>query len=315
MSTPTTVVGGGVVGLACATRLLEAGHDVVVVARDALEDSTSAVAAAVWYPYLAEPRELVLGWATRTLEVLRGLAGDPDAFVRERELLELFPRAAEEPWWGSAVGGVGRAGPEDLVDGFTDGLCVRVPVVESLPHLRWLEARLVAAGGRIERRALTREDLDALREEGRLVVNCTGLGAAAVCADDAVTPVRGQVVRVANPGVERCVVADEGPLGIAYVIPRSEDVILGGTADEGATDRTPDPEVTARILRAAAALEPKLADPEVLDVRVGLRPYRSSVRVERDDRGVVHCYGHGGSGFTLSWGCAEDVVRLATEPA
>jgi D-amino-acid oxidase len=47
---------------------------------------------------------------------------------------------------------------------------------------------------------------------------------------------------------------------------------------------------------------------------VGLRPVRSEVRLERgtlaDGRPVVHDYGHGGSGFTLSWGCAEEVARL-----
>ena len=33
-------------------------------------------------------------------------------------------------------------------------------------------------------------------------------------------------------------------------------------------------------------------------------------RVEREGR-VIHAYGHGGAGMTLSWGTADEVVRLA----
>ena len=53
------------------------------------------------------------------------------------------------------------------------------------------------------------------------------------------------------------------------------------------------------------------ADAEGLRHRVGLRPARSSVRLERDGR-VVHCYGHGGAGVTLAWGCAAEVAGLVS---
>ena len=55
---------------------------------------------------------------------------------------------------------------------------------------------------------------------------------------------------------------------------------------------------------------PELAEAEVLGHAVGLRPVRSAIRLERVED-VVHCYGHGGSGVTVSWGCADDVLRLA----
>ena len=50
--------------------------------------------------------------------------------------------------------------------------------------------------------------------------------------------------------------------------------------------------------------------------RVGLRPCRrGGVRCEMEVMGsktVVHNYGHGGSGITLSWGCAGEVLDIVT---
>ena len=41
---------------------------------------------------------------------------------------------------------------------------------------------------------------------------------------------------------------------------------------------------------------------------------RSAIRLERErvapDRWLIHNYGHGGAGVTLSWGCADEVARL-----
>jgi len=58
---------------------------------------------------------------------------------------------------------------------------------------------------------------------------------------------------------------------------------------------------------------PGMSGRQVLDVLVGLRPGRPTVRLEAEQCGdslVVHNYGHGGGGFTLSWGCAEEVLAL-----
>ncbi|MPY85865.1 MAG: FAD-dependent oxidoreductase, partial [Actinophytocola sp.] len=97
-----------------------------------------------------------------------------------------------------------------------------------------------------------------------------------------------------------------------YVVPRIHDIVVGGTAQQGEWNRQPDQATAAEILRRARALVPELAGAEVVNHRVGLRPARPTVRLEsertEEGSGVVHCYGHGGAGVTLSWGCAAEVV-------
>jgi D-amino-acid oxidase len=127
------------------------------------------------------------------------------------------------------------------------------------------------------------------------------------------SPVRGQVVYVEQVGLERWWLDGAAPGGPVYVVPRSKDIVVGGTDDEGEWDRRPDPDVAKLILSRAVGLVPALARAKVIGHRVGLRPARPSVRLEAEDaegRRVVHCYGHGGAGVTLSWGCADEVADL-----
>ena len=137
--------------------------------------------------------------------------------------------------------------------------------------------------------------------------------------DPDVTPVRGQVVVAANPGItEFFVGTGSDPADLTYLFPHGDVVVLGGTEQPGNWSLEPDPRTAARIIAACSAIEPALRKAPVLRHRVGLRPARPTVRLEavqletaRDDEvTIVHNYGHGGSGVTLSWGCAEDVVEL-----
>lgn len=304
-----TVVGAGVVGLTCALRLVEAGVGVRVLARERGEATTSSVAAAVWYPYRAFPYDRVLRWSETSYRAFATLAADdPGTGVRLRSGIELLRADGPEPWWAGAVPDLERV--TDVPDGFAGGWRFTAPVVDMSRYLPWLEDRLAGHGVVPEAADLATLDDAGL---GAVVVDCSGLGARTLVPDPAVTPVRGQVVLVEQIGLDEWMVDDGDGRALTYVVPRIDDVVVGGTAQEGVDDLAVDEATADGILARATALVPALAGAAVLRHKVGLRPARPTVRLEAEDRAgrtVVHCYGHGGAGVTLSWGCAADVVAL-----
>lgn len=309
------VLGAGVVGLTAAVRLREAGWRVRLRSADPPERTCSAVAGAFWYPYRAEPPDRVAAWARRSFAALREQAGSPGTGVHMRPVVELWRRPVPDPDWADAAPDFRHLRPDELPPGYADGYAFTAPAADMPVHLRWLAGRLRQMGVEVEpRRVASLADAAA---EAPLVVNCTGLGARDLVPDPLLFPIRGQVVRVEAPGVERIVVDEEAPGGMAYVIPRERELVLGGTAEDGSWELEPDPRTAERILRACAELEPRLAGARVLGHAVGLRPGRPAVRLEAEalpgGARCIHCYGHGGAGLTLAWGCAEEVTRLAAE--
>ncbi len=185
--------------------------------------------------------------------------------------------------------------------GYSDAWSFTAPVIDMPIYLRWLRARLVQLGV-----TLTRMSLPALPRTEDVVVNCAGLGSRLLAQDLDVRPVRGQVVLLADVRLDRWWLDSAGP---TYAVPRTHEVVVGGTDDVDDWSRTASAQTAEEILRRATLLVPELARGRVVGHRVGLRPVRSVVRLETVDR-VVHCYGHGGAGVTLSWGCADEVTRL-----
>ncbi|SHF49267.1 D-amino-acid:oxygen oxidoreductase [Jatrophihabitans endophyticus] len=310
-----TVVGGGISGLATAARLLADGAAVTVVAADEPAHTTSWLAAAVWFPTHAGPPELVARWGGETFAAFEWQAGERVPGVTMRESLALYREPPGAADWHGLVASLRSARSDELPPGYAHGLRFRVPAIEMPLYLPWLFQHVTDAGGRFVARRL-----DTLAEAwdvapADVVVHCAGLAAGRLTGDDSVYPVRGQIVRVPNPGVTMSVRDEAHPAGRAYVHPRSHDCILGGTLDEGRWDTEPDAATTASILRRCADLVPALAGARPIEAVAGLRPGRPTVRlaVEQTDRGpVVHNYGHGGSGVTLAWGCAAAAAALVT---
>lgn len=303
------VLGAGVSGLTAACRLQQDGWQVRIWTADEPADTTSAVAAAIWYPYRVEPRDRALEWGRHTYRRFARLAEDGPTGVVMTDGLELFREPTDDPWWFDAVPDVRRADPDELPAGFADGLRLTLPVIEMPVYLSWLMRQFVSRGGELVLHAV--RGLDEVVGRADVVVNCTGLASCELVDDQQLQAVQGQVVRVANVGIRRFLVHQADP--VTYVIPRSRDVVLGGTAVDGAWDTTPDPDVAEEIRRRCAELEPRVAELPVVGHAVGLRPGRPAVRLEREEVDgtlVVHDYGHGGAGVTLSWGCADEVAQL-----
>ena len=155
--------------------------------------------------------------------------------------------------------------------------------------------------------------LDDLKYDCPLLVNCTGVWAKQVADDPTVYPIRGQTIIVDAPQVKAGFMDDHT---FTYLFPRSDGVLIGGIAEPNVWDLELDSALTVDIVARCSQIESSVAEAQIVHQFVGLRPGRNSVRLETeklsDQCTVIHNYGHAGIGFTLSWGCAQEVALLAT---
>ncbi len=307
------VVGAGVCGLTAAICLAESGLRVGIRAERPPLETTSAAAGAMWGPYLVGPPGRVAGWGRETLGILRRLAGEPGTGVRLVSGIEATRTQAEPPDWAASLADFRQCGTGELPDGFATGWRFTAPVATMPVYLGYLLSRFEASGGQCQISPVA--SLSDTSLAAPVIVNCTGIGARDLVPDPAVVPVRGQVVVVTNPGISEFFVdgTEDASTEFPYMFPHGGTILLGGTAEPGNWSTQPDPATAERIVRGATAIEPRLRGAEVVAHRVGLRPARPEVRLEaerRDGGGLLlHNYGHGGAGVSLSWGCALDITE------
>ena len=312
MQQNVAIIGAGVSGLTCGVLFAELGYRTAIFAEQIGQATTSGAAAALWFPYDCEPRNKVITWALTTNHTLVELCDDPHSGVSMIELRQ-FSRTGEIPIpdWSISLGASAVAAALCAAP-FKSGFVMNVPLMDTTIYLPYLATRFVAGGGMITS-GVCFENLEDVDRDFDLVINCAGIGARSLVRDVDLEPHRGQVAIVPKIDNLACaIVCDDAPL--MYAIPRTNDCVFGGT-NELSDDLAIDPKSTQRIVAECTRVL-KIDNPPLLAERIGIRPYRKSgVRLERaqlhDGRSVIHNYGHGGSGFTLSWGCAEEVFALA----
>ena len=305
------IVGAGVSGLTCGVLFAERGYRTAIFAKETGQQTTSGAAAALWFPYDAEPAEKVIPWALQTYKVLVDLIKNSRSGVSIIELRQ-FSRTSEIqiPEWAIPLG----ASVIPTVPAFKGGFTLKVPLMDTTIYLDHLAKRFFDAGGEIHG-DVKFEKLEDVSPAFDLVINCAGIGARELVQDIDLEPHRGQVAIVPKIDNLSCaIVCDDPPL--MYAIPRANDCVFGGT-NEVSDNLDVDPKSTSRIVAECSRVL-KIANPKILAERIGLRPFRKSgVCLERDclpdGRTVIHNYAHGGCGFTLSWGCAQKVFELAEE--
>lgn len=199
--------------------------------------------------------------------------------------------------------------------------CVSVHFLEVMS--RWLLRltpwsllpRVKESGGLLLTRRL--ENLWELQPSFDIVVNCSGLGSQQLAGDSMISPVRGQLLQVQAPWVKHFI---RDGSGLTYIYPGTSHVTLGGTRQKGDWNLSPDAQISRDIFSRCCVLEPSLHRACIIKEKVGLRPFRPGVRLQKEllARGgrrlpVVHHYGHGSGGVSVHWGSAMEAARLVSE--
>lgn len=312
----TVVIGAGVIGLTTAILLREHGIECDIISANVSPHVTSDVAAAFWCPYMVFPADRVDSWASTSLHYFSTLEAEPAAGVRRRSAINIFPEDEEMPSWTKIVVKEGVQTPPDFdFEGATRIAQFETFVIDMSVYMPFLMNRYRQLGGQIEIAEVA--SLETLFDRFAVIINCTGLGARQLVNDVSVIPAKGQVVRIKPiDGIDQLWLDDRNEDHFTMVVPRITDIVLGGTYESGNDDISVSDEETAAILQRCTKLVPQLTNAEIIGVKCGLRPSRSSVRLDSElsEQGnlVIHNYGHGGAGVTLSRGCAEDVLRIVT---
>jgi glycine/D-amino acid oxidase-like deaminating enzyme len=216
------------------------------------------------------------------------------------------------------------------------------PVIDTDRAMDWLMT-LVQRKGAVLITDTIHGDLFAQEDELRLrfgadaIVNATGLASAETAGDETCYPIRGALLRVINDGTDFPQITRGMTIsidvsnkadGIVFIVPRNDNILLlGGIVQphERLLDLTPESPVIQEMRRRCEKFLPALKkarlDPDY-PISQGLRPFRQrNVRVERELRRrkmrphsrIIHSYGQGGAGWSLAFGCAEDVAALVEE--
>ncbi|WP_342220521.1 FAD-dependent oxidoreductase [Rickettsiella endosymbiont of Miltochrista miniata] len=323
MTHKVAVVGAGIIGMTNAIVLLENGFDVTVFTKDDPLATNSDAAVATWFAPNND-KALLQKYCLKSLEKFDELIKYKTPGVDKISELLYFKTESDfknSVWAKESVRKLVELSEDTAaqlkIDGFPFSVLVKIPLINPIfyrPHM--LEHFKGLGGKLIEQEIISLNDLV---KSYPIVINSPGWEAKQLTLDDSVYPVRGQT--------EICVIRDiknDYSLNVealnAYVVFRPAtkgdgDCVLGTTYQINDTDRKIRASDKQDIISKISTFFPIIKDVNTHS-KVGIRCGRNEVRVEEQRVGesmIVHCYGHGGSGYSASWGSAHKVLEHCNE--
>ncbi|XP_067627602.1 D-amino acid oxidase [Eurosta solidaginis] len=324
------VIGGGISGLPCAIQILEyfksisSPIEVTVYSEAYSPNTTGDGSAGLWGPYLLgrTSPDRVRRWSKRMHDFLEQIWLTEDAAEAGVCLIPCMRLSTstlqDNDFWKDIVYGCQPLTQRQLDDfnkgkenKFTCGIHFITYTSEPAKLLPYLMKRFEKQGGKMVQQRIDNLEEFLSNSNFEAIINCTGLGSKECVKDCEMYPVRGQVTRYKANWIYY-VILDESDDG-NYIIPNCDSVVLGGTHQVNDNNTNVCPNDKKLIIDGCRKIVPGLAHATHLYDWVGLRPGRDCLRLEVERAGkkiLIHNYGHGGSGVTLAWGCAADVLEL-----
>ncbi|XP_046364609.1 D-aspartate oxidase-like [Haliotis rufescens] len=316
------VIGAGVVGLSTAINIKDCmpGSRVDIVADKFNQDTTSVGAAAwivPWAPGVDEA--LQRKWGRTSMDYFIKLAvsedsADSGASIGMGIHYATGPQTPPFKHLMLSFDPMSKESAEKLNLGKFYCYTGTTVVVDMSTYLHWLMASFQARGGIVLQRKVT--SFQEFEGQYDVVVNCAGLGAKALTGDEKLQPMRGQIMRVAAPWVKHYLHCSDS----VHFLPNVENTAIGGIKSVGDSDTSVRLDTSEHIWESITKLWPPLKKAKILWEWTGLRPYRVPPRVEAEvirygDKSlkVVHNYGHGSYGISMSWGTAVHAAELVKE--
>lgn len=318
------VIGAGVIGSSVAKELQKElrNSNITVIADAFHEDTASCVAAGIFRPgpsFKGPTREITKQWIDYSWNYWSKIMNSSDAAQAGIMPLPvyIFSKTNYRVTRNHLIEDLVPVYRECDVDelkmcgkGWKYGSYYITLKIECDKYLPWNEVLFKQNGGKILKQKV--ESFSSLKDYN-LVFNCTGMGSKYLCNDHDLVPIRGQVIKVNAPWLKTSFYGDYD----TYVIPGMDgNATLGGCRQYDSYNMEEDKYDSASIWERCCDLVPSLKKAKVIGHKVGLRPHRVPVRVEREvmhGLSVVHCYGHGGYGVMVAPGTAKTAVQIAVD--